>query len=220
METRSVGQTSRTTTRGARRVETTATWQDARHRVEAGGDRRTETGRPRGMETRSIWQASRTTAGGARRVETAATRQGARRRVEAGRSPAGASARATSSARPTWAEALMVAHVVLFKPKADLSGEVRQRLVDAFSRALREIPSIRRAHIGRRVTHGRSYEQLMTVDYQYAAIMEFDTVADLKAYLAHEAHDALGTLFFDAFDIALMYDYEMEPDATAFAVSQ
>ena len=107
----------------------------------------------------------------------------------------------------------MVAHVVLFKPKPGLDAPARQRLADAFQHALRDIPSIRRAHIGKRVTHGRPYELLMTVDYEYAAILEFDALEDLKAYLAHGAHDALGALFFEAFDVALMYDYEMTGDA-------
>jgi hypothetical protein len=103
----------------------------------------------------------------------------------------------------------MVAHVVLFKTKAGLDAAARQRLADAFQQALGGIPSIRRAHIGRRITHGRPYEQLMTVDYEYAAILEFDTVADLTAYLAHGAHDALGAMFFEAFEVALIYDYQM-----------
>ena len=107
----------------------------------------------------------------------------------------------------------MVAHVVLFTPKPDLDAAARLRLVEAFQQALREIPSIRRAHIGRRVKHGRPYEQLMSVDYEYAAILEFDTVAGLTAYLAHGAHDALGARFFDAFEVALMYDYEMQSGA-------
>jgi len=111
----------------------------------------------------------------------------------------------------------MVAHVVLFKPKPGLDPAGRQRVAAAFERALREIPSIRRADVGRRILHGRAYEQLMTVDYEYAAILEFDTVADLTAYLAHEAHEALGALFFEAFDVALMYDYEMQSGAAGVA---
>ena len=111
----------------------------------------------------------------------------------------------------------MVAHVVLFKPKPGLSADGRQRLTAAFERALREIPSIRRAHVGRRILHGRPYEQLMTVDYEYAAILEFDTAADLTAYLSHNAHDSLGAMFFEAFDVALMYDYEMQEGAAGIA---
>ena len=104
----------------------------------------------------------------------------------------------------------MVTHVVLFRPRPGLDAEGRQRLATAFERALREIPSIRRAQVGRRILHGRPYEQLMTVDYQYAAILEFDTAEDLTVYLTHEAHDSLGAQFFEAFDVALMYDYEMQ----------
>ena len=111
----------------------------------------------------------------------------------------------------------MVAHVVLFKPRPGLDAAGRQRLAAVFERALREIPSIRRAHVGHRLLHGRPYEQLMTVDYEYAAILEFDNVADLTAYLAHGAHDALGALFFEAFDVALMYDYEMQSGAAGVA---
>ena len=111
----------------------------------------------------------------------------------------------------------MVAHVVLFTPKPGLDAGARQRLAESFQRALREIPTIRRAHIGRRVTHGRLYEQLMTVDYQYAAILEFDSLADLTAYLEHETHDALGALFFESFDVALTYDYEMRDGETGAA---
>ena len=103
----------------------------------------------------------------------------------------------------------MIAHVVLFSPRPDLPDEQRRALVAAFEAALRDIPVIRRARVGGRVTHGRPYEQLMSVDYQYAAILEFDSVDDLKAYLNHPAHEQLATRFFDAFDEALMYDYEV-----------
>jgi hypothetical protein len=111
----------------------------------------------------------------------------------------------------------MVSHVVLFTPKPALSPDTRQRLIDAFARALREIPLIKRASIGRRVTHGRPYEQLMTVNYEYAAVLEFDDLAALQAYLQHPAHDALGSLFFEAFDVALMYDYEMQEGEAGLA---
>jgi len=103
----------------------------------------------------------------------------------------------------------MVAHVVLFRPKPQLSAGARQRLVEAFTRAVREIPQIQRARIGRRVLHGRPYEQLMRVDYPYAAVLEFEDLDALKGYLAHPAHDALGNAFFECFDEALIYDYQM-----------
>ena len=107
----------------------------------------------------------------------------------------------------------MIVHVVLFRPRAGLSPAERQTLVDAFDTALRAIPSIRRARVGRRITHGRGYEQLMRVDYPYAAILEFDDAAGLKAYLEHPAHERLGERFFSTFEEALMYDYELQDGA-------
>ena len=78
------------------------------------------------------------------------------------------------------------------------------------STALTAIPSIRRVRVGRRVTHGGGYEQLMRNDYQYAAILEFDDLAGLQAYLQHPAHDALAEHFFAAVEEALMYDFQLE----------
>jgi hypothetical protein len=103
----------------------------------------------------------------------------------------------------------VIVHLVMFKPRADLPGGQRQALAEALTVALRDIPSVRRARIGRRVTHGRPYEQLMDVDYQYAAVLEFDDLDGLNAYLAHPAHEALAARFFESFSEALMYDYEL-----------
>jgi hypothetical protein len=102
-----------------------------------------------------------------------------------------------------------VAHVVLFRPKGDLSTSGRQQLFDAFARALREIPHIREARIGRRVTHGRPYERLMRANLTHAAILEFESVEALTGYLEHPAHEALGAAFFECFEEALIYDFEI-----------
>lgn len=100
--------------------------------------------------------------------------------------------------------------MVLFRPKPDLGTDARVALARAFEDATRGIPSIRRARIGPRVTHGRPYESLMRVNYTYAAILEFDDVEGLKAYLNHPAHGRLAELFFEAFEEALMYDFELQ----------
>jgi hypothetical protein len=92
--------------------------------------------------------------------------------------------------------------------------EARRNLAAAFEAALKQIPSIRRARIGRRITRGRGYEALMSVDYQYAALLEFDDAAGLDAYLEHPAHQQLGTQFFDVFEQALMYDFNMAEGTT------
>jgi len=104
----------------------------------------------------------------------------------------------------------MIAHVVLFRPQPDLSPEDRRSLGEELTAALHAIPSIRRARVGRRVTLGRGYEQLMRADYPYLALLEFDDLAGLQAYLEHPAHAQLATQFFAAFEEALMYDYELQ----------
>jgi Stress responsive A/B Barrel Domain len=109
----------------------------------------------------------------------------------------------------------MIAHVVMFRPKPHLAADERGALVASFSRALREIPSIRHSRVGRRVTHGRGYEQSMRENYEYIALLEFDDVAGLKTYLEHPAHHELAERFFSAFETALMYDYEMSDGGLA-----
>ena len=111
----------------------------------------------------------------------------------------------------------MVAHVVLFRPRAGLTSDERRVLVETFSRAMRDIPGIRRASIGKRLTHGRPYEQLMTENYEFAVVLEFDDVRALSGYLQHPAHDELGQRFFTSFDAALIYDYEMTDDPDGLA---
>src|SRR5262245_19238231 len=69
--------------------------------------------------------------------------------VEAGRA---ATVRAVESIRSIarFAEkaAAVIAHLVLFRLKPGLPDEARQGLLDALTRATREIPSLRRARIG------------------------------------------------------------------------
>jgi hypothetical protein len=102
----------------------------------------------------------------------------------------------------------MIAHVVLFRLKTGLTKETREGLAKALSRAASEIPSIRGARLGTRVTVGRSYEQLLTTDYPLAAILEFDDVTALKAYLDHPVHAELAQRFFASVEQTLMYDFE------------
>ena len=103
----------------------------------------------------------------------------------------------------------MIAHLVLFRPKSGLSDDERRGLTEALTTAIRDIPSIRRARVGTRVTHGRPYELLMRTDYSHAAILEFDDLDGLKAYLEHPAHAALAERFFSAFEEGLFYDFEL-----------
>jgi hypothetical protein len=103
----------------------------------------------------------------------------------------------------------MIIHVVLFRLKPTLTDDGRDALAAALSRATREIPSIRRARVGTRLTIGRAYEQLMTTDYSFAALLEFEDRQGLQAYLDHGAHEQLAQRFYASIEHALTYDFEM-----------
>ena len=104
----------------------------------------------------------------------------------------------------------MIVHVVLFEPRAGISTDEQARILDDLRRAATEIPSIRRFRIGRRITHGLpGYEQAMTENYEYAAIIEFEDREGLEAYLQHPAHEAAGRVFTNAASHALAYDYDV-----------
>jgi hypothetical protein len=108
----------------------------------------------------------------------------------------------------------VIAHLVLFRPRPGLSDLDRRGLADSLVTALQTIPTIRRARVGRRITHGRPYEALMHVDYAYAALLEFDDLAGLAGYLEHPAHEALASRFFTTFEQALMYDFDLREGPT------
>jgi hypothetical protein len=105
----------------------------------------------------------------------------------------------------------MLLHVVLFRPKAGISAADRSAILDALNAAANEIPTVRRFRVGTRVTHGAAYETLMSQDFPFAAIIEFDDLAGLQAYLRHPTHDRLGELFYNLQEAALAYDYEVNP---------
>jgi hypothetical protein len=103
----------------------------------------------------------------------------------------------------------MIAHVVLMKPRPDLSTSDRAAFVAAFERAIAEIPSVRGVRIGRRVVHGATYESLGPDVADVIAIIEFNDRAGLQAYLAHPAHADLGARFYQALSSAMVFDFEV-----------
>ena len=103
----------------------------------------------------------------------------------------------------------MIAHVVLFKPKPSLSADERDTLVAALEHALTNIPLIKRAHVGRRITIGRPYENENAQQFPYAAILEFESEHALQEYLNHPAHQRLGEQFYYTSESALVLDFAL-----------
>jgi hypothetical protein len=102
----------------------------------------------------------------------------------------------------------MISHVVLMKPRRDLSSTDRAAFVDAFERAIREIPAVRAVRVGRRIVHGAGYEATAPDAADYLAVIDFDDVAGLHAYLRHPAHVELGARFGQALSSAMVFDFE------------
>jgi hypothetical protein len=106
----------------------------------------------------------------------------------------------------------MVSHIVLFRPRPSLTEDQRRTIVTALRGAVEGIPQIRRAAIGKRLLLNRpGYETQMAEHYEYSAILEFDSEADLRVYLDHPAHNELGRLLFTSADAVLAYDFTNVP---------
>ncbi len=99
----------------------------------------------------------------------------------------------------------MISHVVLVKPRSDLSEADRIAFLDAFDRALHEIPQVRGVRVGRRLRHGAGYEQTAP-DVDFVAIIDFDDLRSLQAYLRHPAHQELGVRLGDTMSTVMVYD--------------
>ena len=110
----------------------------------------------------------------------------------------------------------MIAHVILFKPRAGLSAAERGAVLETLTHASRDIPGIRSFRIGKRVRHGLpGYEQMMPEDFEFLVIIEVDDLDALRAYLAHPSHAAFGAHFTQSSAAALAYDYEVVDVADA-----
>ena len=102
----------------------------------------------------------------------------------------------------------MLTHLVLIKPRHDLSSADRQSLIRAFERAIREISTVRQVRIGRRIVHGAGYEQTAPDTADYLVIIDFNDLAGLQTYLRHPAHDDLGARINQSLSSAVVYDFE------------
>lgn len=103
----------------------------------------------------------------------------------------------------------MTSHIVLMKPRADLTPAERRAFAGAFERAVREIPSIRHVRVGTRIVHGAGYEAQTPDVAEFVAIIDFDDLEGLQAYLRHPAHEQLGTMFYESLSSGWAFDFEV-----------
>lgn len=110
-------------------------------------------------------------------------------------------------------------HVVLFTPRADLTDAERHAFGQSLDHALTSIPSVRRFQVGRRVHTGAAYDQLPG-DFAFCAVIEFEDLAGLQAYLGHPAHAELGRLFYTSSRDAFAGDFDAVDQAPAHALTR
>jgi hypothetical protein len=109
----------------------------------------------------------------------------------------------------------MIAHLVLFRPKSGLEDEARERFTGALVAARHDIAAIRRFTVGKRIAGGPSYGLAEFPDFPYMAVIEFDDMDGLYAYLRHPVHAGLGQAFRASLESALVYDYAIADAADA-----
>lgn len=101
----------------------------------------------------------------------------------------------------------MIAHVVLFEPKATITEGDRETFLDTMKTAFREIPTVERSMVARRQLIGAGYEaKIGDQTYSYVSVVEFKDVQALKDYLEHPLHQRLGQLFWQNCDRTLIVD--------------
>ncbi|MFN8059447.1 MAG: Dabb family protein [Vicinamibacterales bacterium] len=110
---------------------------------------------------------------------------------------------------------MSVTHVVLFRPRPDLSAEARLALVDALARAARDIPGVIRFDVGRQLADGPAYAGATEPGWPFYALVEVEDRGALMAYLAHDAHRALGASFNASLERAVVGDFETMPATAA-----
>jgi len=103
----------------------------------------------------------------------------------------------------------MIAHVVLFEPKAGTTVDERDGFIDLLRVTFNEIDTVRRSFIGHRQLIGVSYEAILgDTAYSYASVVEFDDVEGLRTYLEHPLHIKVGQLFWQHCDRTMIVDVD------------
>ena len=101
----------------------------------------------------------------------------------------------------------MIAHVVLFEPKATITEADRETFLDAMKVAFKEIPTVMRSMVARRQLIGAGYEaKIGDQTYSYVSVVEFENIEGLNEYLGHQLHTRLGQLFWQYCDRTLIVD--------------
>lgn len=102
----------------------------------------------------------------------------------------------------------VIAHVVLFRPKATLEDGEGRALLEAIEATPGRVDTVRRLWVGRRLEPAPTYQLGPMPDFPFASVIEFDDRPGLEVYLAHPWHAELSRRFYAAVESALAFDFE------------
>jgi hypothetical protein len=104
----------------------------------------------------------------------------------------------------------MIAHVVLFNPKATAGRELLLSCAQLLERLAREVPGVIRASVGRTIEIDAGYpREFGATTYQNICVLEFEDKTSLVNYLNNPLHRELGRMFWELCDSAAILETEM-----------
>ena len=103
----------------------------------------------------------------------------------------------------------MILHLVLFNPKSELEEAERRSFALEIQAAVREIPGIQRAIVGRSFNLNPGYARsLGDKTYEFVALLEFADQSALLAYLSDPRHRVLGRRFWELCDSTVITEVD------------
>ena len=133
--------------------------------------------------------------------------------------PPSPSPRSQAGPGPSWAQAVVViSHIVLFTPKDSVAGTLRESFALKLRQACLEIPGIKHVTVGRTTTIDAGYTRFLgNKTYEFAAVFDFDSESELRAYLQHPLHRELGQLFWDLCSVTTVVEVQsVDPKSADF----
>jgi len=110
----------------------------------------------------------------------------------------------------------VIVHIVLFQPKHDITQAEREAFASTLQRTVHAIPEVQRARVGSGIQVGVGYEaKLGRPPYDFVALLEFATLQDLRTYLDHPLHEALGVMFWQTCESTMILDADVVDAADA-----
>ena len=112
----------------------------------------------------------------------------------------------------------MIAHIVLFKPRAGLTSDQILVFAQQLKKTMAGVETVKRAQVGKRKSlRPEDDREFGDTAYEYSAVIEFADEPGLIEYLNHPLHRELGRLFWENCAKTIVLEVETV-DATTDAV--